>query len=176
MPDELDVDLLRRFAQGDLAAFEAVFRHFESEVYRWILRIVREPAGAEDVLVDAFWRAYRGRARFDPSRTFGAWMRRIATNAARDHLRSVRRVPLGDSPAPEIAAPAVDRDTQQAVAAAFDRLPARLRVIATLALVEELPYAEIAEALDIPIGTVKSRVFRATRLLRTELIRQGIRS
>ena len=176
MPDELDVDLLRRFVKGDLGAFEALFKHFESEVYRWILRIVRDPAGAEDVLVDAFWRAYRGRARFDPSRTFGAWMRRIATNAARDYLRSARRVPLADSRAPELAAPEVDRDTQRAVATAFDRLPARLRVIATLALVEELPYTEIAEALDIPIGTVKSRVFRATRLLRAELIRQGIRS
>ena len=176
MPDELDVDLLRRFVQGDLGAFEALFKHFESEVYRWILRMVREPAGAEDVLVDAFWRAYRGRARFDPSRTFGAWMRRISTNAARDYLRSARRVPLADSRAPELAAPEVDRDTQRAVATAFDRLPARLRVIATLALVEELPYTEIAEALDIPIGTVKSRVFRATRLLRAELIRQGIRS
>ena len=176
MPDELDVDLLRRFVQGDLAAFEALFKHFESEVYRWILRIVRDPAGAEDVLVDAFWRAYRGRARFDPSRTFGAWMRRIATNAARDYLRSARRAPLADSATREIAAPAVDRDTQQAVATAFDRLPAKLRVVATLALVEERPYAEIAEALDLPIGTVKSRVFRATRLLRAELIRQGIRS
>ena len=176
MPDELDVDLLRRFVEGDLGAFEALFKHFESEVYRWILRIVRDPAGAEDVLVDAFWRAYRGRARFDPSRTFGAWMRRIATNAARDHLRSARRAPLADSPTREIAAPAVDRETRQVVAVAFDRLPAKLRIVATLALVEERPYAEIAEALDLPAGTVKSRVFRATRLLRAELIRQGIRS
>jgi RNA polymerase sigma-70 factor (ECF subfamily) len=176
MPDELDIDLLRRFVQGDLGAFEALFKHFESEVYRWIMRIVREPAGAEDVLVDAFWRAYRGRARFDPSRPFGAWMRRIATNAARDYLRSARRAALADSSTAEIAAPAVDRDTQQAVAIAFDRLPIKLRLIATLALVEERPYAEIAGALDLPIGTVKSRVFRATRLLRSELIRQGIRS
>ena len=176
MPDELDAGLLRRFVQGDLGAFEALFKHFESEVYRWVLRIVREPAGAEDVLVDAFWRAYRGRARFDPSRPFGAWMRRIATNAARDYLRSARRAPLANAPTPEIAVPAVDHETQQAVAIAFDRLPVKLRLIATLALVEERPYAEIAEALDLPLGTVKSRVFRATRLLRAELIRQGIRS
>src|SRR5438105_14491344 len=112
MPDELDVDLLRRFVRGDLTAFEALFKHFESDVYRWILRIVREPAGAEDVLVDAFWRAYRGRARFDPSRSYGAWMRRIATNAARDYLRSVRRTLVAGSPSPEIAAPPVDRETQ----------------------------------------------------------------
>src|SRR5260370_38540330 len=90
MADELDSELLRLFVQGDRAAFESLFRQFEVEVYRWILRIVRDASAAEDVLVDAFWRAYRARARFDPSRNFGAWMRRIATNAARDHLRPVR--------------------------------------------------------------------------------------
>lgn len=58
---------------------------------------------------------------------------------------------------------------------AFRRLPAKLQIVATLALIEEQPYAEIAEALDLPIGTVKSRVFRATCVLREELARQGIR-
>ena len=61
MQDEPDRDLLRRFAHGDREAFEALFRQFEREVYRWILRIVREPDAAEDALVEAFWRAYRGR-------------------------------------------------------------------------------------------------------------------
>src|SRR5437588_12855149 len=110
MSDGIAAGLLRRFVQGGLGAFETLFKRFQSEVYRWILRIVREPAGAEDVLVDAFWRAYRGRAQFDPSRSFGAWMRRIATNAARDYLRSARRTPVADSPALEVAAPAVDRE------------------------------------------------------------------
>jgi RNA polymerase sigma-70 factor (ECF subfamily) len=57
------------------------------------VRIVREPGDAEDVLVETFWRAYRARARFDPSRSFGAWIRRIATNAALAQLRSMRRHP-----------------------------------------------------------------------------------
>jgi RNA polymerase sigma-70 factor (ECF subfamily) len=91
MLDEVEGGLLRRFVQGDQDAFESLFRHFEIEVFQWILRIVRDASTAEDVLVEAFWRAYRARARFDSSRSFGAWMRRIATNAARDHLRSVRR-------------------------------------------------------------------------------------
>src|SRR5260370_2324435 len=90
MPDELDGELLRRFVQGDGDAFEALFRQFEIEVFHWILRIVRDASIAEDVLVEAFWRAYRARARFDSSRSFGAWMRRIAANVARDHLRSAR--------------------------------------------------------------------------------------
>src|SRR5580765_8007549 len=85
MPDELDGELLERFVQGDQTAFETLFRKFEADVYRWIMRIVRDRSASDDVLVEAFWRAYRGRARFDASRSFGAWLRRIATNAALDH-------------------------------------------------------------------------------------------
>ena len=91
MPNDMDGNLLWRFVQGDRNAFESLFRQFEVEVYRWALRIVRDPSTAEDVLVEAFWRAYRARARFDISRPFGAWMRRITTNAALDHLREARR-------------------------------------------------------------------------------------
>src|SRR4249920_1437704 len=93
MPDEVPRDLLERFVHGDDQAFESLFRLFEREVYRWILRIVRDPSAAEDALVDAFWRAHRARARFDPSRSFGAWIRRIATNAALARLRSIGRHP-----------------------------------------------------------------------------------
>src|SRR5712692_7555759 len=88
MRDEPDGELLSQFVQGDRDAFESLFERFEAEVYRWILGIVRDAGTAEDALVEAFWRAYRGRARFDASRSFGAWMRRIATNVARDHLRT----------------------------------------------------------------------------------------
>ena len=59
MPDELDGELLRRFVQGDQGAFESLFRQFEIEVFRWILRIVRDASAAEDVLVEAFWREQR---------------------------------------------------------------------------------------------------------------------
>jgi RNA polymerase sigma factor (sigma-70 family) len=90
MPDELEGDLLSRFVQGDRDAFESLFRQFEREVYLWSIRIVRDASVAEDVMVESFWRAYRGRTHFDASRTFGAWMRRIATNVVRDHLRALR--------------------------------------------------------------------------------------
>jgi RNA polymerase sigma-70 factor (ECF subfamily) len=180
MPDEPARDLLRRFVQGDREAFEALFKQFQGDVYRWVLWIVRDPGSAEDVVVDAFWRAYRGRARFDASRSFGAWMRRIATNAARDHLRSSRRGSSSrwapQQAAEEVpAAPGADRDLAEAVGLAFGKLPPKLQVVATLALIEERPYAEIADALDLPVGTIKSRVFRATRMLREELARLGIR-
>jgi RNA polymerase sigma-70 factor (ECF subfamily) len=180
--DEPDRDLLRRFAHGDREAFEALFRQFEREVYRWILRIVREPDAAEDALVEAFWRAYRGRARFDPSRTFGAWMRRIATNCALDQLKAVRRRNwqqldvVGQVPPSRKAVRGGPADPVLAdrIRRAFAALPPKLRVVATLALIEGLPHTEIADALSVPIGTVKSRLFRATRELRIELTRTGI--
>lgn len=176
MPNDVNANVLRQFVNGDETAFETLFRQFESEVYAWILRIVRDGSSAEDVLVDAFWRAYRARARFDWSRSFGAWMRTIATNAARDHLKAqgppVRAMTADD----DVAGPATGDDGLiEAVILAFDKLTPRLRIVATLALIEERPHEEIATALELPVGTVKSRVFRAVRVLRRELARQGIR-
>src|SRR5216683_232947 len=116
MPDELDRELLKRFVKGDQDAFESLFRQFEAEVYRWVMRIVRDSGIAEDVLVEAFWRAYRGRGQFDPSRSFGAWMRRIATNVARDHLRAARPRAGWSTTDEQIPAPASsDRDLGEAV-------------------------------------------------------------
>jgi RNA polymerase sigma factor (sigma-70 family) len=102
-------------------------------------------------------------------------MRRIATHAALDQLRSTRRRAWqsADDTLPAPRAP--DPDTRDAIALAFRRLPPDLQTVAALALIEEEPYADIAEALGIPVGTVKSRVFRATRLLRDELARLGVR-
>ena len=184
MQDEPDRDLLRRFAHGDREAFEALFRQFQREVYRWILRIVREPDSAEDALVEAFWRAHRGCARFDPSRSFGAWMRRIATNCAIDQLKAARRRDRHEAvgripprePATRGGSGGTDFDLADHVRRAFASLSPKLRVVATLALIEELPQTEIADALGVPIGTVKSRLFRATRELRSELTRAGIQA
>ncbi len=170
------MELLDRFAQGDLDAFEALFRQFQGEVYGWIVRIVRDRGIAEDLTVEAFWRIYRARARFDPNRSFGLWARRIATNAALDHLKTARReVALPD----DLAAgappdPAVHREVHEQIERAFRELPARLQVAATLALVEEESYEQIAEALGISVGAAKSRVFRAVRLLRRKLKGLGV--
>ena len=177
MAEDLDGELLKRFVQGHGEAFESLFRQFEIEVFPWIVRIVRDASTAEDVLVEAFWRAYRARARFDSSRSFGAWMRRIATNAARDHLRSVRPRTGGITTSDDIGeSRSADRGLSESVALAFRRLPPKLQVVATLALIEERAYAEIADVLDLPVGTVKSRVFRAVRALRKELACLGIQA
>ncbi|SRR6266849_6565439 len=169
-------DVLRQFCHGDLEAFEALFRRHQSEVYGWIVRIVRDPATAEDLTIETFWRIHRAHARFDPVRTFGPWVRRIATNAALDHLKTARYetdLPddLASPPSPD---PGISDELRRKTARAFHRLPPKLRVAATLALIEEQPYKEIAEALGISSGAVKLRVFRAVRFLRKELKRQGI--
>ena len=172
--EELDRSLLDRFVRGEQEAFEAIFRRFQAEVYRWVVRILRDDSAAEEVVVEAFWRAYRGRARFDPSRSFGAWMRRIATHASIDHIRAQRR--HGRVRAlPEAAAGESDETLSEAVGIAFRRLSPRLQVVATLALVEGRSHGEIAQALGVPVGTVKSRLFRATRALRKDLERLGVR-
>ena len=165
------MELLERFAAGDLEAFEELFRQHQREVYAWIVRIVRDTGIAEDLTVETFWRIYKCRVRFDPAGNFRAWARRIATNAALDHLRHSRReTELPEDLASAGAAdPAVRRETRERIKQAFFQLPAKYRLVATLALIEEEPYNNIGEAAGIPAALVKVRVFRAVRMLRKKL-------
>jgi RNA polymerase sigma factor (sigma-70 family) len=173
--------VLDKFRQGDEVAFETLFRMHQRSVYGWVLRIVRDPSAAEDVTVEAFWRMHRAHARFDSARGFEPWARRIATHAALDWLR--RQKPES-SLAPEmwetVQAPstgdaAVTAEIRRKTAQAFARLPAKLRVTSILAVVEERPQKEVAEALGITVAAVKLRVFRALRLLRKDLNKMGIK-
>ena len=170
------MELLERFAAGDLEAFEALFRQHQREVYAWTVRIVRDSGIAEDLTVETFWRIYRSRARFDPAGNFRAWARRIATNVALDHLRHARKETelAQDYPAEVCGDPAVRGELRWQIRQAFVDLPAKYRVVATLALIEEEPYAEIAEALSISAALVKIRVFRAVRMLRKKLNSLGV--
>jgi RNA polymerase sigma factor (sigma-70 family) len=167
--------VLEQFAAGELGAFEALFRQYQGEVYGWIVRIVRDPAAAEDLTVETFWRIYRARARFDANRSFAAWARTIATNAALDYMKQARikETPLDDQPVEAASGkttdPAIRREMRDRIQLAFRQLPAKLRVVATLVLIEECPHAEIADGLAISPAAVKSRLFRAIRLLRKKL-------
>jgi len=176
MPGEQQMEVLERFALGDLEAFEILFREFQGEVYRCAYRIVRDAATAEDLTVEAFWRIYRARARFDPSRSFKSWARRIATNLALDHLKSVRpHTTLPENLAqPWPKDPALAKEVRERIEQAFSGLPPKLRTAAVLALIEEKSYEEIAAELGISVGAVKSRIFRAVRLLRKRLERLGV--
>src|SRR5579863_10041481 len=172
--------VLDKFRQGDVDAFETLFRTHQRSVFTWVLRIVREPGAAEDVTIEAFWRMHRAHARFDSDRGFEPWARRIATHAAVDWLR--RRKPESSIPpkmwesfpAADAGDAAVAAEIRQKTASAFGRLPVKLRVAALLAVVEERPQKEVAEALGITVAAVKLRVFRALRMLRKDLNRMGI--
>jgi RNA polymerase sigma-70 factor, ECF subfamily len=165
------MELLERFAAGDLEAFEELFRQHQRQVYAWIVRIVRDSGVAEDLTVETFWRIYRSHARFDPAGNFSAWAHRIATNAALDHLRRTR--PETELPQDLAASPRTDpatcRELRERVHKAFVQLPAKYRLVATLALIEDEPYDKIAAAAGISVALVKVRVFRAVRMLRKEL-------
>ena len=165
------MELLDRFVAGDLEAFEVLFRQHQKEVYAWIVRIVRDTGIAEDLTVETFWRIYKHRARFRPDGNFRAWARRIATNAALDHLRYARQeitLPenLPCAPSPDGA---VARETRESINKAFHELPAKYRLVATLAIVQKESYADIAQAAGISESLVKIRVFRAVRMLRKKL-------
>ena len=167
---------LMEFANGDREAFAWLFREHQHEVCRWILRIVRDRAAAEDLTIETFWRVYKAHAHYDPARSFEAWIRRIATNVALSYLKRQPRevaVPV-ELPAPDGTHSSIEQETQARVRCAFQSLPVKLRVPAMLALVEERSHREIAEALDISEVAVKSRVFRATQLLRQKLTRMGV--
>lgn len=170
------MELLERFSRGELEAFETLFRQFQAAVYSWVLRIVRDRSAAEELTVETFWRIYRARARFDPSRPFEAWARRIATNVALDYLKTARveLVPWTDCRAERPPDPAIRSEVAAGIQRAFGELSPKLRLVATLALIEQRPYNEIAEALGISVAGVKGRVFRAVQKLRRRLKILGI--
>jgi RNA polymerase sigma-70 factor, ECF subfamily len=169
------MDLLDRFVRGDLEAFELLFRQFHRDVYGWVVRLTRDPSAAEDLTVEVFWRIYRAHARFDATRSFGAWARRIASNAALDHLRRTRRERTASNVAPaRTADSSARRDLHLRVERVFLTLPPKLRVVAELALIEDWPQEDIAKALGLSRSAVKARAFRATKYLKDALQREGI--
>ena len=117
------MELLNRFKAGDIEAFETLFRQFQAEVYRWIVRIVRDHCVAEDLTIETFWRIYRTRRHFDSERSFAAWARRIATNVSIDHLRRQHHYQeLPDNlPAVQQADTVFSREIRENVERAFQR-------------------------------------------------------
>jgi RNA polymerase sigma-70 factor (ECF subfamily) len=166
-PDE--TFLLARARHGDVSAFEEIVRRHQRRVYGVALRIVRSHAVADDVAQEAFLRAWRSLDRFELGRPFGPWVCRIAANLAVNHVRSpeAREDPLPDdhaeapAAAPDPLRAVLDAEAAHVLDRAVAALPAEQRAVFVLRAVEELSYQEIADALDLPVGTVMSRLFRA---------------
>ena len=90
------MELLKRFKEGDVDAFETLFRQFQTDVYGWIVQIVRDRGVAEDLTIETFWRIYKARTRFDTELTFGSWARRIATKNVSTTVSTPRQSELRD--------------------------------------------------------------------------------
>jgi RNA polymerase sigma-70 factor (ECF subfamily) len=173
--------LVRGALAGETRAWGALVDLHGPGLHRACLRLLGDPDDAEDVVQEAFVRAWVRRADFDPSRPFRPWIHRIARNLALNRLRRRRLwglLPLSSAPeprAPERAErSAEDAELGRAVAACLAGLPAPLRECFTLRHEEDLGYAAIAEVLGIPVGTVMSRLSRARARMRDCLVAKGV--
>lgn len=175
--DPVERDLLRKAAGGNLFAFEEIVRRYQRRVYGVALRIVRRHDVADDVAQESFIRAWRALASFDLARPFGPWICRIAANLAVNHVRSPRAreeaLPEGHDEQPSPAADALegvlDAEARAVLSRALLALPPDQRAVFVLRVHEELSYKQIAEALELSIGTVMSRLSRAREKLREAL-------
>lgn len=169
---------------GDRKAFEELaYPHLDS-AYRTALRMTGQPASAEDLVQEAYLRAFRAFSQFERGTNFKAWLFRILTNVfLNDYRRKSREPQATDFAEVEPADPATETgqfkaEEVEAIRAhlgdetvrALDRLPADFRLPFLLSTFEGFSYKEIASILDIPIGTVMSRLFRARRLLKIDLM------
>jgi RNA polymerase sigma-70 factor (ECF subfamily) len=175
-----DEALLDRCRRGDRDAFTPLVHRYQDELYTMALRLTGNPADAADVVQETFTRAFRSLPRLRGA-TVRAWLFRVAVNCAHDvHRQRVRRPtdPLEDPegrvldlPDPGLGpeATALQRERAEAVRRALMTLPHDFRVAVVLRDVNQLSYEEMAEALSVPLGTVKSRISRARVLLAASL-------
>lgn len=158
-----------------LASFEALVTAHLDRAYRLAAVILGSAVEAEDAVADAALQAWRGRGGLRQTDRFEAWFGRIVVNVCRDRLRSRRRQPVAEVIPTNVDLPAPATDFREAVhgrdelARAFERLAADDRIVLVLRFWLDLPVDEIANRLDIPAGTVKSRLHHATARLRTAL-------
>lgn len=175
--DETDQELVRRVQSGDKVAFDLLVRKYQHKVLKLVSRFVSDLAEAEDVAQEAFLKAYRALPSFRGDSAFYTWLYRIAINTAKNALVSSRRRPidfdldLQDPEQYDRQALLKEADTPEGVALteeirltvekAIEQLPEDLRTAIVLRELEGMSYEEIAEAMDCPVGTVRSRIFRA---------------
>ena len=182
---EVDRELVRRVQNGEKDAFDVLVLKYQHKLLKLISRYVRDSSEALDVAQESFLKAYRALPNFRGESAFYTWLYRIAINTAKNHLVSEsHRPPVSDvdavdaeqlngaSDLKEYATPErllLKEEIQNTVAAAIGDLPEDLKTAITLRELEGLSYEEIAEAMDCPIGTVRSRIFRAREAINIRL-------
>jgi RNA polymerase sigma factor (sigma-70 family) len=180
-----DADLIRRCLAGDQKACRDLVHRYQRQVFSVVIRVVRQAEDAEDLTQETFVRMFRALSRYDLERPFAAWLFTIATRLAIDQLRRKRVKTLSLNVAEpgsteertidvedpglkpdEIASNAEEEiRTQQLI----DSLPEHYRIMVLLRHQQDLSYEEIAEALNMPLGTVKARIHRARALLKERI-------
>jgi RNA polymerase sigma-70 factor (ECF subfamily) len=172
-----DQALVERVQRGDKSAFDVLVSRYQHKVVKLIMRYVRDQAEALDVAQEAFLKAYRALPRFRGDSAFYTWLYRISINTAKNHLVAAKRRPLDydldlqdpeqydmqarlkDVETPEGAL--LSEEIREAVNQAIEALPEDLRTAIMLRELEGMSYEEIATAMECPVGTVRSRIFRA---------------
>jgi RNA polymerase sigma-70 factor (ECF subfamily) len=184
-----DEDLVNAFQAGNLAAFDLLVRRWERKIQGAIYRVMGTEEDARDICQEAFLKAYRALGSFKREARFSSWLYQIALNLCRDRMRRRRgrtmlsldamddegaSLPLRQPPSPlELAEGGA---IARAVAAAVSGLPDEQREVIVLKEYQDLTFLEIAQILDVPLSTVKTRLYRGLGQLRQRLERQGIRS
>ncbi len=181
----LDADLVKRVQAGDKGAFDLLVQKYQHKVINLIGRFVSDHAECQDIAQDAFIKAYRAIGSFRGDSQFYTWLYRIAANTAKNHLSSrARKSPAyavdvddaehyeGESGLKEYANPEnmlLTNEIEKTIFTAIERLPDDLKSALTLREIDGLSYEEIADVMDCPIGTVRSRIFRARDVIDKEL-------
>jgi RNA polymerase sigma-70 factor (ECF subfamily) len=183
---EIDGQLVARAQRGDKRAFELLVEKYQRKLARLLSRFIRDPAEVEDVTQEAFIKAYRALPAFRGDSAFYTWLYRIGINTAKNYLMAMgRRAPtsteveaeeaegleegeqLRDINTPESVL--LSNEIARTVNATIERLPEELRTAIQLREIEGMSYEEIAKVMECPIGTVRSRIFRAREAIAGEL-------
>ncbi|CAP42097.1 RNA polymerase sigma factor [Bordetella petrii] len=183
---DIDAELVARVQRGDKKAFDLLVLKYQRKILRLLGRMIRDPAEIEDVAQEAFIKAYRALPQFRGESAFYTWLYRIAVNTARNWLASAGRRPsapnaietedgetfnetdnLTDISTPESMV--ASREIAETVNAVIEELPEELRTAIVLREIEGMSYEDIAQSMGCPIGTVRSRIFRAREAIATRL-------
>jgi RNA polymerase sigma-70 factor, ECF subfamily len=182
-----DEELVERFQNGDRSVFDTLVQRWERRIQGAIYRLVGPGEDVRDLSQETLLKAYRGLGTFKKEARFSSWLYQIALNVCRDRMRRGRGktyVSIDDisESTPEVSErgpSALDlieaRDLSRQVAAAVAALPDEQREVIVLKEYQGLTFVEIAETLDVPLSTVKTRLYRGLGQLRQQLVRQGIR-
>jgi len=183
---DVDAELVTRVQAGDKQAFDLLVIKYQRKIMRLLSRMIRDPAEIEDVAQEAFIKAYRALPQFRGESAFYTWLYRIAINTARNWLASNKRAPStpsafeneegetfnesdvltdGSNPESEMAS----RQIAETVNKAINDLPEELRNAIVMREIDGMSYEDIAQSMNCPIGTVRSRIFRAREAIATRL-------